>query len=244
LSYLASHLSGLLSNLAHRLPSVLPEPLRYLPDLLAHLACNLPKTLSDLPNPLTKPLAKLADTLAETLPELPDSLAKTLPELADALPKLSDRAAGPERLARRASRSERLLAELANVSDSIANGVNEAFENLGVAVECRQGAIEDVVEVLQAHLQQRLRLDARDVDLDLAEMHMHAGHHVNEVRELRAQREVRFELFDVDIDLVDLELADVDEDVGLVRRFASLEPLAAQFLCGRGTRNHVMPLAL
>lgn len=168
-------------DLTGRLPNVLLEPLRRLPGVLAHLARSLTDTLADLSNLLAKPLSELPDTLADALAELPDTLTEALPYLADALPQLADRAPGPERL----------LAEVADVSDGIADGLDEALEYLGVAVERRQGAIEDVVKILQPHFQQRFRLDTRNVDLDLAEMHMHASHHLEEIRQLRLQREVR-----------------------------------------------------
>jgi hypothetical protein len=84
--------------------------------------------------------------------------------------------------------AERLLAELADAADGVVDGLDEALEDLGVAIERRQRAVEDVVQVLQPNLQQRLRLHAADVHLDLVQMDVHASDDLEQVRELRPQR--------------------------------------------------------
>jgi hypothetical protein len=237
---LANLLSGVASRLADLtggLADLLSEPL---PELTGFLAEALP----ELTDPLADALTQLADPLAEPLPELSDSLAQPLTELADALPQLTDCSAGPERLAGGSAWPKRLLTELADVPDGVAHFLHETLEDLRVAVERRQCSIEDVVEVLQPHLQQCFRLDARDVDLDLAEMNVDAGNDLEQVGQFRAQGEMRLELLDVDVDLVDLDPTNVDEDVRLVRGLAPLEPLAAEFLCARGAGDHVLTLAL
>jgi len=56
---------------------------------------------------------------------------------------------------------------------------------------------------------------------------VNASDDLEQVRELRPQRQVRLEVLNVDVDLVDFDFADVDKDVGFVRRLASFELFAA-----------------
>jgi hypothetical protein len=81
---------------------------------------------------------------------------------------------------------------LADVANSVVECVNEPLENLGVSIEGCKCAIENVVEVLQAHLQPRFSLHTLDVHLDFAQADMHARNHLEKVREFRSEREVGF----------------------------------------------------
>jgi hypothetical protein len=136
------------------------------------------------------------------------------------LRRLSDVA---ECLSHGTARPERLLTELADVPDRVIDRVDEALQDLRITVESRQRTIEDVVEILETHLQPRLCFHAFDVDLDLAEVHVDASDHLQQVRQLRTQRKMSVELLDVDVDLVDLHLLDVDEDVWIVARLTPFE---------------------
>jgi hypothetical protein len=78
--------------------------------------------------------------------------------------------------------------------------------------------------------QQRLGLYTADVHFDLAQVNVHAGNDRRRFRQLRPQRQVRLELLDAHVNLVDLDLANVDEDIGLMRRLA--RPSAAGYSAG------------
>ena len=238
--------------------------LGWLPRDLAGLRAELSSGVS---RRLTDTADRLAGRLAESLPQASGCLSETacrlrnrttwpqrLPgRVGQAAKRLARRAAGTNRLLRRlpdfteslrhrTAGGECLLAELSNVADRVVHGLHEALEDLGVPVERRQRPVEDVVEVLEANLQFRLRLYALDVDLDLAHGHVDARDHLEQVRELCAQREMRLELLDVDIDLVDFELADVDEDIraGLGARPSSW----ALSICFEARLRALLPLPL
>jgi hypothetical protein len=81
---------------------------------------------------------------------------------------------------------------LSDIADRVVECVNEPFEDLGVSIEGRERPIENVVEVLQTHLQPRFGLHTLDVHLDFAQADMDARNHLEEVREFRSEREVGF----------------------------------------------------
>ena len=208
------------------------------------LACCLPKPSANASNSL---VANATHCLAKAAPELtgsirqptkrlarrPARLNRLLGCLADITQCLADRTAGPERL----------FPEVTDAANSVVNGLDEALEDLGVAIESREGTVEDVVEVLEAHLQQSLGLDATDVHLHLAETDVHASDDLKQVRKLCPQRQMRLEVFDVHVHLVDLDLANVDEDIRLMRRLPPLELVAAELVAlARETAFRLSPL--
>jgi hypothetical protein len=149
---LASHLPGLARYLADVLPKPLPQ-----------LSCALPQPLPQLSHALSQFLAELADTLPELSHRAarPQSLARGIRQPADGL------TCGSARLDRLLCRlpdvveclrepttwSERLLTELTDVPDGVVDGMHQALKDLRVAVERRQRSVEDVVEILEPHLQ-------------------------------------------------------------------------------------------
>ena len=68
------------------------------------------------------------------------------------------------------------------------------LHDLGVLVERRECAVEDVVGVLEADLEHRLCVDVLEVDLDLVDAHVHTGHEVQQVGHLGPQGEMGLEL--------------------------------------------------
>lgn len=85
------------------------------------------------------------------------SLARRAARLDCLLCSLSDVV---ERFCQSPARPERLLTELPDFTDGIADGVHEALEDLRIPMERCERAVEDVVAVLQPHLQQRLSVYA------------------------------------------------------------------------------------
>jgi ABC-type transporter Mla subunit MlaD len=243
---LAGGASRCLAQAADSLARSLPEALPELPDPLA-------EALAELPDPLTQALAKLAYALSELTDcaARPERLACRVRQPAERFARRSARLDGllcslsdvVECLRQTAARPEGFLAELADAADGVVDGLHQALEDLGVAIERRQRPVEDVVEILEAHLQPRLHFDALDVDLDLAQVHVHAGDDLQQVCELRSQRQMSLELLDVDVDLVDVHLLDVDEDVWIVARLTPLELLTAQPARILRARNRVPPPA-
>ena len=65
-------------------------------------------------------------------------------------------------------------------------------------------------------LQQSLRLDPLDVELDLPELGVDPDAQLHQVEHLRVQRHPRVEVVELEVDLVDVDDRDVEQDVGLV----------------------------
>jgi hypothetical protein len=143
-------------SLSTRLPETLPEPA----EPLANASERLPCSTTKLPDRSTGPqrLSCRVGQSAECLAGRPSRLYRLPRRLSDVVERLTDCPAGPKRL----------LSELPDAADRVVYGLDEALQNLRVAVEGGQRPIEDVVQVLKPHLQLRFGLYALDVDLDLA----------------------------------------------------------------------------
>jgi len=87
-----------------------------------------------------------------------------------------------ERFADSPTGTERLLAELADASDGVVDGVDKALQDFRIPIKGCQRPIKDVVEVFKAHFEPRLGLHALDVDLDLAQADVDAGDDLEKVR--------------------------------------------------------------
>ncbi len=191
-----------------------------------HLSCGLPEllpkpadSLADAPERLAGASGKLADRTArpERLPgrisQPPERLARGATRLSSLLCRLADIV---QRLAHGTTRTKSLLPYVADAADRVVDRLDQALENLRVAIERRQCPVEDVVQILEPHLELRLSLDTGDVHLDFAEVDVDARDDLEKVPKLRAQRQMRLQLLDVDVDLVNLDFLDVDIDIGIV----------------------------
>jgi hypothetical protein len=215
LTHLPDGSTGSLAETAYSLSSCLPQPLADAAQALTDAAERLARSAAELAHSSAR-----AERLSRSVREPTKCLTRGSAGLHGLLCGLADVV---ECLRHRSTWPERLLTEVADVVDRVVDGLDEALEDLRIAIECRQGAIEDVVEVLEADLELRLRLDSLDVDLDLSEVDVHSGHDLEEIRQLGAKCEMRLELLDVDVDLVDVHLGDVDEDVRIMAGLAALE---------------------
>jgi hypothetical protein len=215
LAHLAGCSSGGLPEPADGLAARLSEPLAETTEPLPDPAEGLAGRIAELPDRAARPegLSSGVGQSAERLAGRTSRLHGTLSRLSDVSERLADSSAWPKRL----------LPELADAPDRVVHGLDEAFQNFRVAVEGGQRPIEDVVQVLESHLQLRFGLHPLDVHLDLAEGDVHTCDDLEQVRELCTQRQMRLELLDVDVDLVDFDLADVDVDVRVVTGLTALE---------------------
>ena len=132
--------------------------------------------------------------------------------LADIASQLTDGAAGLNRLPGR----------LTDCADRGIRRLEQAFQDLGVAIDRGQRPIEDAVEVFQPDLEQRLRIDVLDVQFDLTDVHVDARDDLHEIGQSRLQRKMRVQVFDVQVDLADVQVRHVQEDVRFVARRAAL----------------------
>ena len=95
----------------------------------------------------------------------------------------------------------------------LGDGPAESLHQLGVAVEARHQAVDDRRDVIEPRLEDQLRLDALDVELDPAEVHVDAHVELDEVEHLRLERDVRVEVVELEVDRVDPQLRHVEQDV-------------------------------
>lgn len=176
-------------------------------NLLTKLARRLASALANLPHSTADTLPNSAERLPRGLLKAPKRLPRGLAKATERLPRIAcDLTYGPtgtkrlacgirqptNSLACRSTRPQGLFAELSDVANCVVECVNEPFENLGISIEGSERAIENVVEVLQAHLQPRFSLNTLDVHLDFAQADMNARDHLEKVREFRSEREMGF----------------------------------------------------
>ena len=205
--------------------------------LLTELAHGAARRLPQITDRLSGPLAEATDGLPGTAGELPDSTART-----ERLPcRIRQTADG---LARHAARLHCFLCRLPHIAQGLADGatgaqcfltdvsdatervidrLDKTLQDLGIPIQRRERPIQNVVQVLQPHLELALRLDALDVYLNLAQVDVNPGHHLEQVGELGPKGQMRLQLLDVNVDLIDLHLRDIDKDVGVMARLAPLK---------------------
>jgi hypothetical protein len=161
-------------------------------------------------------LPDVADRLPGALPDVADGLPGALADVADrlpgALPNVAQRRlrALPDVLRRVAGLVDRFARALADLGDRAAQTLHE----LGVAIEARHQAIDDRGDVVEARLEHQLGLDALDVELDPAQVHVEAHVELDEVQDPRLEGDVRIEVVELEVDGVDPQLGDVEQNVG------------------------------
>ncbi len=215
-----------LSEALHPLGGALSEALHSLCGALSHALDSLGGTLADARDSAAGALADLAEGLARALADLGKRLLGALADPAERLVgALADVA---ERRARAlADLRKRLAGALADVLDRIAglveqmaraasdllDGLSDALQQLGVAIQREQHPLEDLADVVETRLEQRLRLDALDLQLDLAQVSLRADADVEQLPDLGEYGYPGIEVIDLDIDLVHLDDRDVGQDV-------------------------------
>ena len=88
-------------------------------------------------------------------------------------------------------------------------------KHLRVAVDRAHHAVDDRGQVVEAHLQHGLGVDALDVELDAAQPGVHADVEVQQVEQAGLERHASVEFGDLEIHFVDVQARDVEVDVGI-----------------------------
>ena len=92
----------------------------------------------------------------------------------------------------------RALADLANAlpeaRTELLDRPADALDQLRIAIERRQHAVDDGGHVVQPSPEQGLRLDPFDGELDLAELRMHADAQLHEIEDLGVERKARLQI--------------------------------------------------
>jgi hypothetical protein len=150
---------------------------------------------------LASALAHVADRLARTLTDVPRGLSGTLPDILQrALGTLTDVLGG----------IARLTYGLARSPADLGNRPAQSFHQLGIAIEARHQAIDDGRDVVEARLQHHLRLDSLDVELDPAEVYVHAHVQLDEIEHVRPEGDMSVEVVEFEVDQIDGELRHVE----------------------------------
>jgi hypothetical protein len=225
----ADRLAGALPKTADCLAGALPKA----SDRLARALAGLPQRLADAAHELVEvahrlagPLTHVTDGLAGTLADVPDGVAGALTDIAHGLARtlahLTDSLAGavtdvrqrrlgalPHVLGRVARLVDGLTRTLADLRD----GSTEPLHQLGIAVQARHEPIDDGSDVVEPGLQDQLGLDALDVELDPAEVHVETDVELDQVEHLCLERHMSVEVIELEVNEVDLELRHIEKDV-------------------------------
>ena len=202
----------MLALLARELPDSLLRALADARDPLAgaltDLAERLVGPLTDLAERLLGPLADLAERLVGASADVAECRARALADLgkrlAGALADVLDGVAG-------------LVEQMACAASDLLERLPDALEQLRVAIERQQHTLEYLADVVEPRLEQRLRLDALDLQLDLAQVGLRADADVEQLPDLGEDGYARIEVIDLDVDLVHLDDRDVGQDVRALR---------------------------
>jgi hypothetical protein len=115
-------------------------------------------------------------------------------------------------------RLARLADHVAGAGADVLDGLADAPDELRIAIDRGHNAIDDRAHVVEPDLEQSLRLDALDVDLQSAEVDVEPDVQCDQVEDLGLERDVRLEVRDLEIDLVDLDHRDVEQHVRVLAR--------------------------
>ena len=99
---------------------------------------------------------------------------------------------------------------------------DDLVDDLRVAVDRRQHPVDDLGDLVQPNLQQRLSLHPPDLQVDTAKLHVRADAEPEQVEHVGLYRDVSAEILDVEDDLVNPQLRYVEEDIRLCRRPSAL----------------------
>jgi len=209
-------LADIANSLAGAFADVANSPSRTLADLtdglaraFAKLTNSLPGALADIANGLAGPFADLTDSLIGSFTDLADGLAGSGPHVLNGSAR-----AFTNVLNRLAGLSESLTGTPADVFDRPA----QAFDELRVAVDGGEDAVDDRRDAVEPDFQQGLRLNAFDVDSELAEVSVDSRVEFDQVQDLRLQRNPGVEVVELEVDRVDLDHGNVQENIGVAAR--------------------------
>jgi hypothetical protein len=206
--------SALLRRAALRLaalPEILQSLLGALPDALNALLGALPDALDALLGALTEAF----DTLLGASPKTLDALLRAAADAGNA-PSGTATDVLNGALGALASASHGVAGvgqQIVGSATDVAQGLADALEQLRVPVKRGEDATEDLRDVAQAGLEQRLGLDALNLELYLPEPDSSAGTYLDEVPGLREHGEVGAQIVQLELDLVDVDDRSVDVDV-------------------------------
>src|SRR5215208_4571587 len=162
--------------------------------------------------------ARVFDGLAGALACAFGRLFSPLTEVLDGFADFLDRPAGA----------------FAHYLDGLAYAACDVLEDLRVAVDRCQHAIDDLRDVVEANLQQRLGLDALYVEMHTSEGHIGPYVQLEEVEHLGLKRDPRSQVLEVEVDFIDLDHRDVEQHVGGLARVRSGRGIVLVFLLGAG----------
>ncbi|HEX3172784.1 MAG TPA: hypothetical protein VHQ43_01025 [Solirubrobacterales bacterium] len=180
LTGLTCHLAkalGRLPHIAYGLTCAFADVANCLSSAFADVADRLASTLADLTRGLTSPFAKLANRLPRSCADVLDGSASTLADVLDRLAGLAESPPGA----------------MSHVFDR----PPQAFHELWIAVDGGENPIDDCRDTIQPDFQQSLRLDAFDVDSELAEMRVDPRVEFDQVENLRLQSNTSIEVVEL-----------------------------------------------
>src|SRR5690606_28564663 len=204
--------AGAFSRVLHRTTGVFSDALRCAAGPLARVLDGTARALTDVLDCAASALAHVlhgaASALADILDRAASALAHVLHGAASALANVLDRAAGTF-----AYFAYGLAGSGADLAGGGLHAAADVLEELRVAVQRSQDAVDDHGDVVEADVEQCLGLDALDLQLHLAEEDVRADVQPEHVEDLGDEGDVRLQVLDLKGDLVHLELRDVQMNV-------------------------------
>jgi hypothetical protein len=168
-------------------------------DRLPHIAYGLTCAFANVANCLPGALTDVADRLAGALADLAHGLIGSFAELANGLPRSS-----ADALNGSAGALADVLDRLAGLAESppgampyVFDRPAQALDELRIAVDGGENPIDDRRDAIQPDFQQSLRLDAFDVDSELAEMRVDPRVEFDQVEDLRLQGNASIEVVEL-----------------------------------------------
>jgi hypothetical protein len=180
LTGLTCHLAqalGRLPHIAYGLACAFANVADCLPSAFADIADRLTGALADLPRGLASPFAELANRLPRSSADVLDGSAGTLADVLDRLTGLAESPPG--------------------AMSYVFDRPSQALDELWIAVDGGENPIDDRSDTIQPDFQQSLRLDAFDVDSELAEMRVDPCVEFDQVENLRLQSNASIEVVEL-----------------------------------------------
>src|SRR5829696_5256006 len=212
-------LPGALGDTAERLPCALarlPDGLTDAAHELIEVTRGLSGALPDVADGLSGALADVADGLSGALADVADRLSGALADVADrlsgAFADVTSRLPGalPDFLQRPSGALAYVLGGIARLVDCLTRALadlgdraTESLHQLRIAVEARHQAIDDCSDVIEPTLEDDLRLDTLDVELDSAEVHIDAHGELDEIQHASLEGDMSVEVVELEVDQVD-----------------------------------------
>ncbi|MFE6361653.1 hypothetical protein ACFVP3_16890 [Streptomyces sp. NPDC057806] len=201
-----------MADVLHRPPGTTAHILHRPPGTTAHVPNGPAGSLTDLLYSGSSAPPHVLHSSPGAPPHVPDSNPGSLADIpyggSGARADLLDGPSGT-----RAQLPHGLAGSAADVLYGGPDSTCQLVQDLRVAVERGEHAVDDLRDVVETHRELGLCLDTRDAQVHPAERDVGAHVQFEQIQHLGLQRDMRPQILDVQVDLVDLQDRNVEEDI-------------------------------